>query len=484
MGAGQSKLEKTQKDGQLKKPKPKVATKYSLPTDVPKSYQLPTSGNLKQYKRPIRDRLMLWYKKNFSSYAAQSDQRFTEDFSPKWDKLDETDENFRWKPGMKAYSQILNGPYNGKWIEVKITAVHPNGKIDLKILDYQKYRVYASAVDVPITFVRRTKPDTPKGKEKKIPPWTPERPRVAGTVWKVGDTGYSEILSGTNKGAWITVVVKRVHVDEVTKKVTKLDIYIPDYKKYNVYAHALEVPESMVRHEQPPPAFGNEEVKNHAPAGGPDMEDQLSMSSSGGTSPGEEIEKPTKRPKVNINAPSPRNKDMTWVRANPNQTPVFDDDADALKLSQLGAIVRVIMNLECDENSQPTEPMLEELWKELDQDRDGFLCDSELLDMLVAIAEAWKQKTSIEFEDMKRGLSADIKSLGDESDLDEDLTNKYRDHLLSVMEDRIKTIKEESQKHVAEVKAELDLDFDGFVSKKDFLLAAPFVLFASSGTDI
>merc|ERR1712062_451480 len=77
---------------------------------------------------------------------------------------------------------------------------------------------------------------------------------------------------------------------------------------------------------------------------------------------------------------------------------------DKSKMHHLSKIVRVIMNLVCDSESPPTQEMLEMLWVELDADGDGVLNDQELLQMLVAIAEAWKQKTTLEFESIQNQM--------------------------------------------------------------------------------
>lgn len=146
-----------------------------------------------------------------------------------------------WYIGQKAWSQILNGPYNGTWIEVFVTKIHPGmKKIDLRIPDYKKFRVYSTAVEVPTEYIRR---DDPSGSGEK---GEPEFPPPPDTAWKVGMKGFSRILSGRHKGTWIGVIIKQVHHDR-----QKLDVFIPEHHKYKVYAKAMDVPTNTIYPEVP-----------------------------------------------------------------------------------------------------------------------------------------------------------------------------------------------------------------------------------------
>merc|ERR1712154_332551 len=97
-----------------------------IPENAGPIYQLPTRNVVNKNKKAALKKLMDWFNKPSTTKG------FNENFDPQWP---ENKDEFVWRPGMKAYSQILNGPHNGKWIEVFVTAVHPNGKLDLKIPD-------------------------------------------------------------------------------------------------------------------------------------------------------------------------------------------------------------------------------------------------------------------------------------------------------------------------------------------------------------
>jgi len=485
--------------------------------------KIPTAGQVNKFREPFKKRVAaflgtLTKGKRKASTASKKD-RGDEKTDKKGGK--------RYRVGDKAYSQVLNGPHKGKWIEVIVTRVHPTGLIDLSVPNFKKYRVFSSACKVSPDYL------------------SSERPEVDNTPLCVGDQAYSKILTGSSTGLWIRVLIRRVHEDG------KLDIYITNFKKYKVYAHAMEVPGNLVVREpppgdnreatpgadeepRPPPTLqkpkdddspANTVKETFSPKSAPtsptamDPDLPAGVHSPQGGRPSRLSAPNSPRPGYKP-SPGPRLSEATAMRmsdainqalglevlddfepdfpdpASPSamspsadegtafefdnfastKSIEFDKEDDQTKaMEQMSAVVGFLMNIDAEDPADKSKLKLERLWKELDQDKDDKLNDEELLNMQLAIAEAWKQKARMEFEDMLKKMNLDMGAMS-KSQIDM-ITSKFREDMLGDLDEKINDIKENKETYIKALRTDLDLDCDGVVSKADFMDTAPFVLY-------
>jgi len=490
--------------------------------------KIPTSGQISKYRQPLKQRIRFWMSTFNTKKRAKSKAERLLKNDALADTVEERDEpKEQWRVGDKGWSQILNGPHAGKWVDVLVTRVDlKTGLLDLSIPNFKKYEVFSSACKVSADYVRRTPPpgyDVPysKGDEaySRILTGDSVGMWIKVVIRRVHNDGKLDIFVPSFKKYKVyahalevpgNLVLRHPPLNALREDSNEKNELRPDSNEKVETRQSNEpiVPEipSGVVPEKFTLDSGNSLQEDTAAYRETQAKIQAAVNKALGLTPispsigdfepdfmqltptrssdddededddGDEDDEEDDEdiPEENHTLPN-----KTWNEdfASTSKNLVFDNDQETKALGRMGAVVGFLLSMDTDEKSSRAQE-LARLWNALDLDQDGQLNDNEILNMQLSIAEAWKQKAQIEFDEMLNKMDNPLNK-ATRAQL-ESVTNQFRQEMLQDLEDRKKDIQENKERYIEELRSELDIDMDGIVSKDDFLKTAPFVLYDQS----
>jgi len=479
--------------------------------------KIPTTSQINKFRKPIKVRIGFWMSALNTKRATQKIKRSLSLRSKKKLIIKEESKEQPWRVGDKAWSQILNGPNSGKWVRIVVKRVDKEtGLLDISIPNHKRHRVFSSACKVSPDYLKR-KP-----------------PANANIPYATGEQAWSKILTGDSVGVWIKVIIRRVHnddkVDIFIPSFKKYKVYahalevplslvlrkpplnalregdskesspspphepqvLPNSKapgeKFTLHSvgSTYEDPATYRDTQAKIQAAVNKALGFHSIAGSlgdfePDFSQFSASRSDDDDDDEEEDEYDEEEEEDEFNEDeTPANNFTTLGKPFPADFGLeaakleFDNDQECEAYERMGAVVGFLMNIDTDEKSSRAQE-LTRLWNALDLDHDGKLDDGEILNMQLAIAEAWKQKAQIEFDEMLNKMDNPMNNITKAQLVS--VTSQFKQEMLQDLEDRKKDILENKERYIEELRFELDIDMDGVVSKDDFLKTAPFVLY-------